>query len=259
MKKEVISASEDADIAELAQLMLAAHVKRVPIVADAVVVGIVSRRDLVRVLARSDGEIQRDLEGLLRREGLLDADIPTPVDGGVATIPDPNDEKARALLRSVAATVPGLLGVVFNAAAGAEAERVIEVLDEDESLRLLTTRDLGRIAFVVEGRPQIRPVNYAVDNRMVVMRTAPGLMLDSAPGSCVAFEVDGYEVGAGLRWSVVVHGVAQDVTTSIDAFSAALRSLDVRPIAPGERRHWLAIYPNEITGRRFASVAPTPT
>jgi len=55
----------------------------------------------------------------------------------------------------------------------------------------------------------------------------------------------------GVAWSVIVKGVALDVTTSRDPFTAFLRTADVRPAAPGARPLWMAIYPSEISGRRF--------
>jgi hypothetical protein len=46
-------------------------------------------------------------------------------------------------------------------------------------------------------------------------------------------------------------GVAQEITTGIDPFSAVLRERRVNPVAPGVRERWIAVYPGEITGRRF--------
>jgi len=48
-----------------------------------------------------------------------------------------------------------------------------EVLDEQACQFLLQSRDLGRLAFNVGGREEIFPVNYAVEGRIIVFRTAP--------------------------------------------------------------------------------------
>ena len=56
---------------------------------------------------------------------------------------------------------------------------------------------------------------------------------------------------AGLAGASVLKGVAQEVPTGIDPFSAALRERSVFPLAPGVRERWIAIYPSEISGRRF--------
>jgi hypothetical protein len=126
-----------------------------------------------------------------------------------------------------------------------------EVLSEEQCRGLLESRDLGRVAFAIGDQPEILPVNYAVDGAVVVFRTAPDTRLAQSPLSRVAFEVDHWDQEMQSGWSVVVKGVAQEVTTALDPFAAALRSRKVVPAAPGERETWIAIYPSEITGRRF--------
>jgi CBS domain-containing protein len=51
MSAPVITVGEETDIAEIARLLTAHHIKRVPVVRDSRIVGIVSRADLVRALA----------------------------------------------------------------------------------------------------------------------------------------------------------------------------------------------------------------
>ena len=53
----------------------------------------------------------------------------------------------------------------------------LESLSETECLRRLTSHDFGRLAIIVDGRPVIFPVNYAVCNRVIAIRTAPGTKL----------------------------------------------------------------------------------
>jgi CBS domain-containing protein len=57
MSKPVISVDEDADVSEVARLLAAHHIKRVPVVRNGRVVGIVSRGDLLRALYPSDPDI----------------------------------------------------------------------------------------------------------------------------------------------------------------------------------------------------------
>jgi CBS-domain-containing membrane protein len=57
MTKTIITASESADIAELADLMTSNHVKRLPILRDSKIVGIVSRADVVRALAYAPEQV----------------------------------------------------------------------------------------------------------------------------------------------------------------------------------------------------------
>ena len=53
---------------------------------------------------------------------------------------------------------------------------------------------------------------------------------------------------------MLLKGVAQEVTTGIDPFAGALRKRPVNPVAPAVRERWIALYPGEITGRRFQGV-----
>jgi uncharacterized protein len=127
----------------------------------------------------------------------------------------------------------------------------LEVLSEDQCRELLASRDLGRIAFSIGDQPEIFPVNYAVDGSIVVFRAASDAVLVQAVKGRVAFEVDDWDSDSRVGWSVVMKGVAQEVTTGIDPFSSALRERHVFPLAPGARERWIAIYPAEISGRRF--------
>lgn len=132
-----------------------------------------------------------------------------------------------------------------------QSDNRLEVLSEDQCRELLASRDLGRIAFPAGGETEILPVNYATDGVMVVFRTAPGTKLQWVTASRVSFEVDDWDAEAEVGWSVVLKGVAQEVTSGLDPFSAALRSHMVEPLAPGEHDHWIAVYPSVISGRRL--------
>jgi hypothetical protein len=127
----------------------------------------------------------------------------------------------------------------------------VEKLSIDECLGLLASRDLGRVALVIGDQPEIFPVNYSIDQSIVVFRVAPGTKPSLTTNRRIAFEVDELDSQAGIAWSVMVKGLALDVTTSKDPFTAFLRTAGVRPAAPGARPLWIAIYPSEISGRRF--------
>lgn len=136
----------------------------------------------------------------------------------------------------------------------------IEVLSSDECEQLLRSSNLGRLALVVNGRPEVFPVNYAFAEGVVVFRTAPGLKLERAPLTQVAFEVDRVDTAHGIAWSVVVKGTAHDMSTAVDRLPERLRSLAVRPQAPGTHEAWMAIHEDSISGRRFGlpPVGQTP-
>jgi CBS domain-containing protein len=55
MASPVVTVGEDTDVADIAKLLIAYRIKRVPVVHDGRVVGIVSRADLVRALAAEEG------------------------------------------------------------------------------------------------------------------------------------------------------------------------------------------------------------
>jgi uncharacterized protein len=134
----------------------------------------------------------------------------------------------------------------------------LDVLAENECLDLLRDHDLGRIAIVVDGQPLIFPVNYKISHRIVTFWTARGTKLKYAPGSGVAFEIDGYDAETRVGWSVLVQGTAIDATTALDDISWNARGVSPRPLAPGVRIHRIAIDPHQITGRRFLLECASP-
>jgi nitroimidazol reductase NimA-like FMN-containing flavoprotein (pyridoxamine 5'-phosphate oxidase superfamily) len=123
-------------------------------------------------------------------------------------------------------------------------------------LELLATRQVGRLGFISGGGPEILPVNYALDGDAVVFATATGAKLWGTTRAAVVFEVDDTDTAAREGWSVVIHGVAQEVT---EAENAALvdriRELAPTPWPPGERPHLVRVAPASMTGRR---VLPHP-
>jgi nitroimidazol reductase NimA-like FMN-containing flavoprotein (pyridoxamine 5'-phosphate oxidase superfamily) len=130
-------------------------------------------------------------------------------------------------------------------------DQSIKILSPDECFLLLESRDLGRIAFSIEGQPEVFPINYAMEGQIVVFRTAPGTKLDHVPEVRLAFEVDDWDPKLGIGWSVVVKGLAEEVTENLGRTAEHIRKAKVHPVAPGERWHWLAIRPSEMSGRRF--------
>lgn len=126
-----------------------------------------------------------------------------------------------------------------------------ELLTEAQCRDLLESKVIGRVAFAIGDQPEIFPVSYATDGAIVIFRTDPGTKLDHATQSRVAFEVDDWDPATKVGWSVVLKGVAQDVTEGNNPFVATLRARAIWPLAPGEHGHWIAIYPSQITGRRF--------
>jgi uncharacterized protein len=124
-------------------------------------------------------------------------------------------------------------------------------MSEAECLRRLSHRSFGRLAIVVDGQPLMFPVNYAMYQRVISIRTAAGTKLTYAPGAPVAFEIDGYDRSSGNGWSVLVQGRAIDATTALDDVSWTARGAAPHPAAPGPHPYRIAIDAQSITGRRF--------
>jgi CBS domain-containing protein len=112
MTDPVICLGENADAADLAAVMLDNNVRAVPIVDGGRLVGIVSRRDLLRTLLRDDAaisaEVTRRLEDYAGERGRWTV----AVDGGVVSIRGRFDDDAqREIVTVLARTVPGVVRV----------------------------------------------------------------------------------------------------------------------------------------------------
>ena len=136
------------------------------------------------------------------------------------------------------------------------ADRVIEELDEDESLRLIAAGGVGRIAYQSRFGPAVLPVNYKWYDGAVVFRTARHSALDEdlqtgiAGGDyLVAFEIDDYDTAGRQGWSVMLQGPAHHVESE-EARERA-KQAGVEPWAPGDRELFLRIVPHRVTGRRI--------
>jgi uncharacterized protein len=131
----------------------------------------------------------------------------------------------------------------------------LQHLDRAECVRLLGSVSVGRLGLLVDGRPEILPVTYAVDGETVVFRTAEGTVLTQAAMQVVAFEADQIDEATHTGWSVLVQGVAQDVSDALDTRSERLRALALVTWAPGRRHRWFRLDAHRLTGRRLL-VAP---
>jgi len=131
-------------------------------------------------------------------------------------------------------------------------------LDRDECLRLLGTSNLGRLAVNAPGgAPVIRPVNYRFDpnSNSIVFRSADGSKFDRLVlQGTAAFEIDGTESEGAVGWSVIVIGVAEEITHAPDVHH--VEQLGLQPLAPGSKPHWIRIRANVVSGRRIALVEP---
>jgi uncharacterized protein len=127
-------------------------------------------------------------------------------------------------------------------------------LSRDQCLWLLASHHFGRLAVNGSGEnpPVIRPVNYGFDkpSQSVVFRTAEGSkLLAVVRAATAAFEIDGVDEGSRTGWSVVIHGVANEIRDAIDV--QRFERLGVEAWAPGEKSHWVQIRARTVSGRRI--------
>lgn len=113
MTREVVALPEGADAAEAGRLMLERRIKSIPVVQGRRVVGIVARRDLLKVLARGDEEIAGDLRTLLEEELGPPSPYRVTVRDGVVELTGPPDPTVRRLATLLVRGVPGVVEVRF--------------------------------------------------------------------------------------------------------------------------------------------------
>jgi nitroimidazol reductase NimA-like FMN-containing flavoprotein (pyridoxamine 5'-phosphate oxidase superfamily) len=134
----------------------------------------------------------------------------------------------------------------------AGSETTIQVLPADECYRLLGTHELGRLGFNAEHYPLIFPVNYALDGRTLVIRTASDTIVGAAEHANVTFQVDEVDRRTRSGWTVLVRGTAEEVGEEhrLELVARTLQT-GVEPWAPGTKGHWFRLIPHDISGRRI--------
>lgn len=96
-------------------------------------------------------------------------------------------------------------------------EPTTEILSAEECVTLLHQVPVGRIGITVDALPVILPVNYSVVDDAIMFRTIPGSKLAAASASTVvAFEVDSHGDDGCSGWSVLVQGMAREVTDPLE-------------------------------------------
>jgi nitroimidazol reductase NimA-like FMN-containing flavoprotein (pyridoxamine 5'-phosphate oxidase superfamily) len=83
----------------------------------------------------------------------------------------------------------------------------IQTLSRAECLHQLEVGGVGRIALRAEGAPILRPVNFALHEGHVLIRTGEGTILAAADrGDPASFEIDDIDFVEHTGWSVVLDG-----------------------------------------------------
>jgi len=110
MTSDPVVVASTTDAVEVARVMLDRHLRTLPVVDDGRLVGIVTRRDLLRTIARHDRDIAQDVRHRLAIacRGSWNVDV---TDGVVTLSTDRADASERHVAQVVAAALPGVLGV----------------------------------------------------------------------------------------------------------------------------------------------------
>jgi uncharacterized protein len=115
-------------------------------------------------------------------------------------------------------------------------------LDRSRCLALLATHRVGRL-FGGNNESPVVVINYALRGDEIVVRVdteSPAVTV----GTEVTFEVDDLDERTRSGWSVIVGGVARDVTANHRSESSVGDTW-----APGLKGRWLAIQMARVTGR----------
>ncbi|MBP2328770.1 CBS-domain-containing membrane protein [Kibdelosporangium banguiense] len=118
MTTDVVVRGPKTDAAQVARDMLDHHLRAIPIVDGDKLVGIVSRRDLLRTIARDDELIVLDVRQHLTRCFRRGDWSATVTDGVVTLVDDYSNEEDRHVARVIAGAIPGVVEVRVVAPAG---------------------------------------------------------------------------------------------------------------------------------------------
>lgn len=119
---------------------------------------------------------------------------------------------------------------------------------------LLANASLGRLGVVLDGRPEIFPVNHVYDRERgcVAFPTNEGSKLHGALNwPWVAYEVDGIGASGEGAWSVMVVGRGEEITDPDEI--ARLSSGRHVLWRSGDSARWVRIVPSKVTGRRISA------
>jgi uncharacterized protein len=120
-------------------------------------------------------------------------------------------------------------------------------MTEDECWEELSSEEFGRLAHMLGDELHLVPVNYAVDGRTLLFRTAEGSkLLGIVMNPQVVLEIDRYDDEHAM--SVVVRGTAR-VLDEHEEHRA--ESVPLRPWVATPKYNVVEITPTQLSGRRF--------
>jgi CBS-domain-containing membrane protein len=108
MTRLAVSVHSDDEIEVAVDLMTATTLKSLPVVDNGRVAGVISRSDIIHLLANWDDRVHGDVADLLHEEF---PEWAVEVHDGVVTVTGPADERQRRLAEILAGTVRGVVAV----------------------------------------------------------------------------------------------------------------------------------------------------
>jgi len=118
-------------------------------------------------------------------------------------------------------------------------------LDREECLELLATASMGRVALSANALPTVLPVSFRLMGDRIVFRTAGR---GSTP-HVVAFQVDDIDPQSHVGWSIVVTGVAHQVTDPSEL--AEMESAVPPEWTAGDEARLVALSLERVVGHRL--------
>jgi nitroimidazol reductase NimA-like FMN-containing flavoprotein (pyridoxamine 5'-phosphate oxidase superfamily) len=123
----------------------------------------------------------------------------------------------------------------------------IEIHTRAECLRLLAQGGVGRIALPSVGAPILRPVNFALHEDQILIRTGEGTILTSADRrEPVSFEIDASDALHHTGWSVVAVGKLREFREEREGPAPPLRAW-----AGGVKERLVVVHIDELSGMRI--------
>lgn len=111
MTSPVTAMGAGTDVVDLVTVMLDERIRSIPIVDGHTVIGVVTRRDLLRVLARDDNEIAKDIRHRLANYGGSGRWTVAVHDGAAAITDQYDDATDRHVAGVIAEAIPGVTSV----------------------------------------------------------------------------------------------------------------------------------------------------
>jgi uncharacterized protein len=135
-----------------------------------------------------------------------------------------------------------------------QAESPVTALGTEECWELLEAEEFGRLAYRLVDEVHVVPINYLVDDRSLLFRTAGGnKLLAVALHSDVAFEIDWHDDRSA--WSVVARGQLRRLPEDQED---RVEGLPLHPWVPTAKYNVVQLVPTDLTGRFFRLQRPEP-